>query len=164
MERADEHTLAGTDDWREICCDDVDSGSSGMRNTGTVRQLALVLDSQAIPCLIEARDGGMHLLVPPEQYERAISELRCYVRENDSGSFESLEVRAHDAVATAAWCRHDGCYRVHGFIRRVGIDDPKRRPNLLSAGEGMAVKARVVFWLHVSAPPAASRLPTPWFA
>lgn len=83
MERADEHTLAGTDDWREIRCDDVDSGSSGMRNTGTVRQLALVLDSQAIPCLIEARDGGLHLLVPPEQYERAISELRCFVRENE---------------------------------------------------------------------------------
>jgi membrane associated rhomboid family serine protease len=54
-----------------------------MRNTGTVRQLALVLDSQAIPCLIEARDGGLHLLVPPEQYERAISELRCFVRENE---------------------------------------------------------------------------------
>lgn len=83
MEHADEHTVAGNDDWREIRYNDVDSGSSGRMPPRHVRQLALVLDSQAIPCLIEARDGGMHLLVPPEEYERAIFELRCYVRENE---------------------------------------------------------------------------------
>lgn len=84
MEHADEHTVAGNDDWREIRYDAVDGRPSGRMDSRLVRQLALVLDSRAIPCLIEARDGGMHLLVPPEQYERAIFELRCYVRENEN--------------------------------------------------------------------------------
>lgn len=83
MEHADEHTVAVHDDWREIRCDEFGSGPSDGMNTRRARQMSLVLDSQAIPCLIEARDDGMHLRVPPEQYERALHELRCYIRENE---------------------------------------------------------------------------------
>jgi membrane associated rhomboid family serine protease len=48
----------------------------------SARQLSLVLDARSVPCLIESRDRGWHLLVPPEHYERALFELRSYVREN----------------------------------------------------------------------------------
>lgn len=82
MEHADEQTIAGIDDWREIRYDVFDSGASDRTGQRYARQWALVLDSRAVPCLIEARDDGSHLLVPPEQYERALHELRCYVREN----------------------------------------------------------------------------------
>jgi len=73
MEHADEQVTADSGGWQEI--------RYGM-DERSARQLSLVLDSRSVPCLLEARDDGLHLLVPPEQYERALSELRCYVREN----------------------------------------------------------------------------------
>jgi membrane associated rhomboid family serine protease len=82
MEHADEQTVAGNDDWREIRYDALDSGASDRTGQRYARQWALVLDSRAVPCLIEAHDDGSHLLVPPEQYERAVYELSCYIREN----------------------------------------------------------------------------------
>jgi rhomboid protease GluP len=82
MEHADERTAAGNDDWREIRQDAFDSGASDRTGQRYARQWALVLDSRAVPCLIEARDDGSHLLVPPEEYERALFELDCYIREN----------------------------------------------------------------------------------
>jgi rhomboid protease GluP len=82
MEHAVEHTVAGNDDWREIRNDAFDSGASDRTGQRYARQWALVLDSRAVPCLLETRDGGLHLLVPPEEYERALFELSCYIREN----------------------------------------------------------------------------------
>ena len=82
MEHADEQVFAVQDDWREIRHSDVDSRASALLSKPQARLLALVLDSQSIPCLIEASDDGSHLMVPPEEYERALFELRCYVREN----------------------------------------------------------------------------------
>jgi membrane associated rhomboid family serine protease len=82
MEHAAEDTVAGNDDWREIRFDAFDGGASDRTRQRFARQWALVLDSRAVPCLIEARDDGSHLLVPPEEYERALYELGCYIREN----------------------------------------------------------------------------------
>jgi rhomboid protease GluP len=82
MEKADEQAVSGNDDWREIRYDGPAAGAAGRTGRGFARQWALVLDSRSVPCLIEARDDGMHLLVPPEQYERALYELDCYIREN----------------------------------------------------------------------------------
>jgi len=82
MEHADEQAVSDTDGWREILNGAVDTGASVRLSERHARQWALVLDSRAVPCLLEARDGGLHLLVPQEHYERALFELRCYVREN----------------------------------------------------------------------------------
>ena len=83
MEHADEQVFAGQDDWREIGHGDVDSRASDLLSKSQARQWSLVLDSRSVPCLLETRDDGWHLLVPPEQYERALHELRSYVRENE---------------------------------------------------------------------------------
>jgi membrane associated rhomboid family serine protease len=80
MEHADEQLRTVQDDWYEIRHRDIDPLLPGRPQA---RQLALVLDSRSVPCLIVAGDGGLRLLVPPEQYERALHELRCYVRENE---------------------------------------------------------------------------------
>jgi len=82
MEHADEQVVAGQDDWREIGQGDVDSRASDLLGKSQARQWSLVLDSRSVPCLLEARDDGWHLRVPSEEYERALHELRCYVREN----------------------------------------------------------------------------------
>jgi membrane associated rhomboid family serine protease len=84
MEHSSEHTAAGNDEWQEIRYDAFDSGASDRTRQRYARQWALVLDSRSVPCLIEARDDGSHLLVPPEQYERALCELSCYIRENSN--------------------------------------------------------------------------------
>jgi len=83
MEHADEQVSAVQDDWREIRHSDVDSRASVLLSKPQARLWALVLDARTVPCLLENRDDGMHLRVPPEQYERAIHELRSYVRENE---------------------------------------------------------------------------------
>ena len=83
MEHADEHAISETDAWQEILFGIVaDAGTSARIGERSVRQLSLVLDARSVPCMIEVRDGGWHLLVPLEQYERALFELRSYVREN----------------------------------------------------------------------------------
>lgn len=83
MEDSGKPALAGNDDWREIRHSDVDPRASVLLSRPQARLLALVLDSRSIPCLIEARDDGLHLLVPSGQYERALHELHSYVRENE---------------------------------------------------------------------------------
>ena len=83
MEHADEQVFAVQDEWREIRLSDVDSRASVLLSKPQARLWALVLDSRTVPCLLEAQDDGLHLLVPPEQYERALHELRSYVRENE---------------------------------------------------------------------------------
>lgn len=82
MEHEAEHTSAGNDDWREIRCETFESGAPDGTRQRYARQWALVLDARSVPCLIEARDDGSHLLVPAEHYERALHELDCYLREN----------------------------------------------------------------------------------
>ena len=82
MEHADEQVVAGHEAWREIRLIEVDSRVPPVPGKSQARQWALVLDSRSIPCLLENRDDGGHLLVPPEEYERALYELNCYVREN----------------------------------------------------------------------------------
>jgi membrane associated rhomboid family serine protease len=82
MEQAAEDTVAGSDDWREIRYEALDAGAARGTRRGFARQGALVLDARSVPCLIEARDDDRYLLVPPEQYERALYELNCYIREN----------------------------------------------------------------------------------
>jgi rhomboid protease GluP len=82
MEHADDHAPAENDAWQEIRYGAIVAGASDRLNDQRARQLSLVLDARAVPCLIEARDDGSHLLVPPEQYERALYELDCYIREN----------------------------------------------------------------------------------
>lgn len=83
MENIDQPVIAGNDEWQEIRYDALDTGGTGRGNPQYARQWALVLDSRSIPCAIEARDDGLHLLVSPGHYERALIELRCYLREND---------------------------------------------------------------------------------
>lgn len=84
MEHLDEQAVAENDIWQEIQYGTLAAGGPSVRMTDRhVRQLALVLDSRAVPCLLETSEGALHLLVPPEQYERALYELRCYVRENE---------------------------------------------------------------------------------
>jgi rhomboid protease GluP len=46
------------------------------------RLWALVLDSRAIPCHLENDDSGWHLMVPPNQLETAIFEIRLFLEEN----------------------------------------------------------------------------------
>jgi membrane associated rhomboid family serine protease len=83
MEHADEQAIADPDGWQEIRYGIVAvAGASVRMDERSARQLSLVLDSRAVPCLLEARDDGIHLLVPSEQYERALYELECYIREN----------------------------------------------------------------------------------
>lgn len=82
MEHGDEQATAEHDDWREIQYGAVDVGVSATLSEQHARRWALVLDSRAVPCLIQTHAGGWHLLVPPEHYELALFELRCYVREN----------------------------------------------------------------------------------
>jgi membrane associated rhomboid family serine protease len=82
MEHADEQVIADNVDWQEIHTVAVDVAYAVRLSDRHVRQWALVLDSRAVPCLLEARDDGLHLLVPPEKYELALFELRCYVQEN----------------------------------------------------------------------------------
>ena len=82
MEHADEQAVAVQEVWREIRHSELDSRGPVLMSKPQARLWALVLDSRAVPCLIEARDDGWHLLVPPEQYERALFELGCYIREN----------------------------------------------------------------------------------
>jgi len=82
MEREEEQLVSDAERWREIPCTAFSERVSVGLSERQARQWALVLDSRAIPCLIEARDDGCHLLVPPVDYERALLELRCYVREN----------------------------------------------------------------------------------
>ena len=82
MDQADEQALNDVEIWREISYAAFASGFSSGASERQARQWALVLDSRGIPCLIEACDDGCHLLVPPAEYERALSELRSYVREN----------------------------------------------------------------------------------
>jgi len=83
MEHADEQTVVVQDDWREIRQSDVDFRVSALPSKPRVRLWALVLDSRAVPCLLENRDDGIRLLVPPEEYERALHELLSYERENE---------------------------------------------------------------------------------
>jgi len=82
MEDRGVQEITESDEWQEISCDAFDSITSARRNPRQARQWALVLDSRAVPCQIEARDDGSHLLVPPEEYQRALYELGCYIREN----------------------------------------------------------------------------------
>jgi rhomboid protease GluP len=82
MEHVDEHAIAEHEGWREIRCNSPDSGGTVRLSERHARCWALVLDSRAIPCLLETRADGWHLLVPVEQYERALYELSCYAREN----------------------------------------------------------------------------------
>ena len=82
MEHTDAHTIADQDQWREISYGEIGEGAPTGPGERQVRQWSLVLDSRAIPCLIEAHDGAWCLLVPPEQYAAALHELRCYHRNN----------------------------------------------------------------------------------
>ena len=82
MEHANEQTGAENTEWQEIRYADIDAGVSVRLSERSARQMSLVLDSRAVPCLLEAGGDGCHLRVPPEQYERALFELRSYVREN----------------------------------------------------------------------------------
>jgi rhomboid protease GluP len=82
MEHADEQAIAENEGWQEIRYDSVEAGATVRLNERQARSWALVLDSRSIPCLLETRVDGWHLLVPTEQHERALHELRCYVREN----------------------------------------------------------------------------------
>ena len=82
MEYSDERTITDPDVWREIEYGVFDDATVTRPGERRVRRYALVLDSRAVPCLLETRDDGWHLLVPQGQYERAISELHSYIREN----------------------------------------------------------------------------------
>lgn len=82
MEPTDVRLNADRDAWQEIRSDTFDRGTSAGSRQRYARQWALVLDSRAVPCMIEARDDGSHLLVPPEEYQRALYELGCYISEN----------------------------------------------------------------------------------
>jgi membrane associated rhomboid family serine protease len=82
MEHVAEQPLSDTDAWQEIHGRAIEDKVLTPLSEKHVRQWSLVLDSRAVPCLLEARDDGLHLLVPPEKYELALFELRCYVREN----------------------------------------------------------------------------------
>jgi membrane associated rhomboid family serine protease len=83
MMQSDEQVVAGNDEWREIRYGTLDAGASARLSERHARRGALVLDSRHVPCLIEHRDDDWRLLVPPEEYERALCELSCYVRENE---------------------------------------------------------------------------------
>ena len=83
MEHADEQVVADNAGWQEIFYSAVYTGAAAGRREQYARQWALILDSRSVPCLLEARGDRLHLLVPPEQYQRALYELRCFVRENE---------------------------------------------------------------------------------
>jgi len=82
MERADQQTTVENEGWQEIRHDPAGSGFSVRLGEKQARRWALVLDSRYIPCQLETRADGWHLLVPTEQHERALHELRSYIREN----------------------------------------------------------------------------------
>jgi membrane associated rhomboid family serine protease len=83
MEDSGGREITEIDDWQEIGRDAFDSITPAGRNPRQARQWSLVLDSRSIPCLLEARDDGLHLLVPPREYQRALNELGTYIRENE---------------------------------------------------------------------------------
>jgi membrane associated rhomboid family serine protease len=82
MEQKAAHTIDNQDQWQEIRYGDAGEGIPIRQSEWNIRQCALVLDSRAVPCLIEVHDGRWCLLVPSEQYETAMHELRCYHRNN----------------------------------------------------------------------------------
>jgi membrane associated rhomboid family serine protease len=82
MEHMDVSTIEDQEQWQEIRYGDSVAGLPVRQSEWNVRQCALVLDSRAVPCLIEIRERRWCLLVPPEHYETALHELRCYHRNN----------------------------------------------------------------------------------
>ncbi|MBK5276605.1 MAG: rhomboid family intramembrane serine protease [Desulfuromonadales bacterium] len=82
MEHTDEHSLDGHDQWQEIRYEALGAEVPVRQSEWHVRQCALVLDSRAVACQIEVHEGRWCLLVPPEQYESALHELRSFHRNN----------------------------------------------------------------------------------
>ena len=65
MEQKDAYTIDNQDQWQEIRYGDAGEGIPARQSEWNIRQCALVLDSRAVPCFLENREDGLHLLVPP---------------------------------------------------------------------------------------------------